>query len=99
VAGKPIEIVVSLASLADVFLHISISSMGPDVPQDSLVTVQTSVHGLNGQSFVPLDDISGFARPPRPLFSVSLGTQEDSVVPWASNHLIEGNRFSPRDPP
>jgi hypothetical protein len=47
-SGKPVEIVVSLASLADVFLHISIGFMEPNVLQDSLVAVKTSVHGLNG---------------------------------------------------
>jgi hypothetical protein len=46
-SGKPIEIVVSLASLADVFLYISIIFMEPDVLQNSLVAVKTSVHGLN----------------------------------------------------
>jgi hypothetical protein len=61
-SGKPIEIVVSLASLADVLFHISTGFMEPEVSQDPLVTVETSVHGLNGQFSPLLDDLFTFAH-------------------------------------
>jgi hypothetical protein len=47
VSGDLIEIVVPLTPLTDVFLHVSIGSMETDVSQYSLVTVETSMHGLN----------------------------------------------------